>query len=102
MGNAELQEMLNELDYRDCLIDFQEFLALMARRITDEEDELFEVFKVYDRDAEGMINIAEARHVLSNIGWGLSDLEINEILNEVGNCDGQIDYGELVRLMSAK
>merc|ERR1719240_2261958 len=50
---AELQDMINEVDADgNGTIDFPEFLSLMARNMknTDSEEELIEVFKVFDRD----------------------------------------------------
>ena len=41
---------------------------------TDTEEELIEAFKVFDRDGNGFISAAELRHVMTNLGAGLSVL----------------------------
>ena len=55
---AELQDMLNEVDTDgNGSIDFNEFLSLMARKMKDanENEEMVEAFKVFDRDGNGLI-----------------------------------------------
>ena len=50
--------MLNEVDTDgNGSIDFNEFLSLMARKMKDanENEEMVEAFKVFDRDGNGLI-----------------------------------------------
>ena len=68
---AELQEMINEVDADgNGTIDFPEFLTMMARKMkdTDSEEEIKEAFKVFDKDGNGYISAAELRHVMTNLG----------------------------------
>ena len=51
--------MLNEVDEDgNGTVDFDEFLALMARKKNDTslDEELKEAFKVFDRDNDGLIS----------------------------------------------
>ena len=74
-------------------IDFPEFLSLMARKGTEEE--LIEVFKIFDRDGDGFISAAELRHEMNNVGKKLADEEADEIIHEADvDGDGQIDSYE--------
>ena len=60
--------MINEVDPDwNGTINFPEFLSLMTTKMkdTDTEEELVEVFKVFDRDGNGFISAAEI-HVTSN------------------------------------
>ena len=103
---AELQEMINEVDAADGngTIDFPEFLSLMARKMkeTDTEEELVEVFRVFDRNGNGLISAAELRHAITIFGEKLID-EVDEIIREAEiNGDGHINYEEFVRIMKAK
>ena len=41
-----------ELQYRNGTIDFPEFLYMVARKMKDTDEELVEVFKVFDRDGK--------------------------------------------------
>ena len=45
------------------LIDFDEFLQMMAKRAKEhnEEDELIEAFRVFDKNGHGYIKVAELR-----------------------------------------
>ena len=93
---AELQEMVNEVDFDgNGTIEFTEFLLMMARKMNsnDGEDELKEAFKVFDKDGDGFININELKIVLKSIGEKLSDEEVNGLMKEAdltGN--GKISY----------
>ena len=103
---AELQDMINEVDADgNGTIDFPEFLSLMARKIkdTDTDEELFEAFKVFDRDDNGLNSAAELRDVMSNRGEKLKDEEVVAMIREADvDGDGHINYEEFVRMMMAK
>ena len=68
---ADLQDMINEVDTNgDGVVDFPEFLTMLARRMRDpdSEEEIKEAFKVFDRDGNGYISPVEMRHVMTNLG----------------------------------
>ena len=68
---AELQEMINEVDADgNGVIDFPEFLTMMARKMrdTDSEEEIKEAFKVFDIDGNGYISAAELRYAMAKCG----------------------------------
>lgn len=100
---AELQDMINEVDVDgNGTIDFPEFLTMMARKMkdTDSEDEIREAFKVFDKDANGLISATELRHVMTNLGEKLTDEEVDEMIREADvDGDGQINYEEFVKMM---
>jgi Ca2+-binding EF-hand superfamily protein len=55
---AELQDMINEVDVDgNGTIDFDEFLAMMAKKFqdTDSEEEIRQAFTVFDKDGNGTI-----------------------------------------------
>eukprot|EP00249_Psilotum_nudum_P007028 c20257_g2_i1 orf=212-661(+) len=103
---AELRDMINAVIAGGKeKIDFPCFLHLMARKMkdTDSEEELKEAFKVFDKDQNGFISVAELRHVMTNLGEKLTDEEVDEIIREANvDRDGQINYDEFVRMMLAK
>ena len=67
------------------------------RKEGNEEEELREAFKVFDKDGNGVISADELRHVMTNLGEKLTDEEITEMIKEADtNNDGHVDYnGEL-------
>ncbi|GFQ06757.1 calmodulin [Phtheirospermum japonicum] len=71
----------------------------MARKMTDtdSEEELNEAFRVFDKDQNGFISVAELCHVMTNLGEKLTDEEVNEMIREADvDGDGQINYEEFV------
>ena len=114
---AELQDMINEVDADgNGMIDFPEFLTMMARKMreSDTETEIMEAFKVFDKDGNGYISPAELRHVMTSlgalllihlrplvlvlrsplrIGEKLTEEEVDEMIREADiDGDGQINY----------
>ena len=76
-------------------VDFDEFLVMMSkqRKDGDDEEELREAFKVFDKDGNGFISADELRHVMTNLGEKLTDEEINEMIKEADiDGDGHVDY----------
>ncbi|RUS78137.1 hypothetical protein EGW08_014110 [Elysia chlorotica] len=103
---AELQDMINEVDVDgNGTIDFAEFLTMMSRKRTDgdEDEEIREAFRVFDKDGNGFISKFELRQVMSNLGEKLTDAEIDEMIREADmDGDGQVNYDEFVKMMQQK
>ncbi|KAG5457845.1 MAG: calmodulin, partial [Olpidium bornovanus] len=62
---AELQDMINEIDADGSgTIEFGEFFYMMGRKMKDpdQEEDIKEAFKVFDKDGNGYISSAELRH----------------------------------------
>merc|ERR1712025_885172 len=106
MGEAELADMINEVDTDgNGTIDFPEFLTMGARKMkdTDSEEEILEAFKVFDKDGNCFISAAELRHVMTNLGEKLTDEEVDEMIREADiDGDGQVNYEEFVTMMTSK
>ena len=100
---AELQDLLNEVDNDgNGVIDFPEFLEMMAKKVsnTSSEKELVEAFKVFDKDGNGFITSKELKHVMTNLGEKLTIEEAEEMIGEADlDGDGQINYEEFVKMM---
>ena len=76
----------------------------MARKMKDmsfEEKHLFEAFKVWDIDGNGLISAADLRQVGIDLGENWTDEQVAEKIREAGS-DGHINYEEFVRWMRAK
>ncbi|XP_053402127.1 neo-calmodulin-like [Mercenaria mercenaria] len=99
----ELKKMMAEIDVdKNGTIDFQEFLTMMAsQKIDSEEDaDLKEAFRVFDKHKHGAIGEDDLRSVMSDLGEKLTDEEIAEMIKEADvNGDGQISFDEFVQMM---
>ncbi|CAI8507972.1 unnamed protein product [Hanseniaspora opuntiae] len=99
-GTISKQELSTVM--RSLGIEFSEFLTLMSRQLkqNDSEMELLEAFKVFDKNGDGYISSAELKHVLTSIGEKLSDAEVDEILKEVADGQGQINIEQFAEILS--
>nr|KAJ3420125.1 hypothetical protein HK105_006063 [Polyrhizophydium stewartii] len=100
---AELQEMINELDADgNGTVEFDELMAMMTRKMKeiDFEEERREAFKMFDKDGNGFITAAELKIVMTNIGEKLTDEEIDEMIREADeDGDNQVSYDEFVKII---
>jgi calmodulin len=77
---------------------------MMAKKMkdSDNEEELREAFRVFDKDGNGYISAAELRHVMTNLGEKLTDDEVDEMIREADlDGDGMVNYEEFVTMMTA-
>ena len=51
------------------------------------------VFRIFDKDDDGLISVEELRHIMLSFGEKMSEKELDEMIAEA-NCDkdGHIDY----------
>lgn len=85
-------------------IDFEEFAVLMLEHLkqpAEEQQELLESFRVFDKDDSGYIEVDELKQVMKAIGERLSDEQVKKIF-AMGDLDGdgRLDYQEFVQLMT--
>merc|ERR1712020_755243 len=86
----------------DTKITFPEFLTMMAQTIKykDNEEEVREAFRVFDKEKTGFISAAELRHIMTNLGEKLSEEEADEMIKEADpDENGQINYEEFVTML---
>lgn len=77
--DSELQKMISEVDADgNGLIDFAEFVTLMARKMnnTDRDAEIREAFSVFDKDGSGKISSDELRQIMKSLGEDLTEEEV--------------------------
>ena len=69
----------------------------------DNEDELREAFRAFDRDGQGLISAVELKHVMTSLGEKLKDEEVDELFSEAGiESDGEINYEEFITMMMSQ
>jgi calmodulin len=110
---AELADLINEVNngYVNAdgysTIDFDSFVNIMARKMkdTDSEDEILEAFKAFDKDGNGFVSADELRHIMHNLGLGLTDEKVEDMIEEADingeRGDGQINYEDILISLNA-
>jgi len=104
---ASIAEMIEKGDAENMgWIDLADFLNLMAEKVgehIDTEDDIRAAFRVFDKEANGFIPAAELRHVMTSLGEGLTEEEVDEMIrNADADGDGQVKYDEFVTRMMAR
>ncbi|XP_063714536.1 neo-calmodulin-like [Symsagittifera roscoffensis] len=103
-SEEELEEIVAEADEDgNGEIDFAEFLGMMARKITEveeNEEKILEAFKVLDKDCDNFISPDELRQVMAMLGEKMTDEEAAEMI-KVGDKDGDglLSYEEFLLLI---
>ncbi|XP_046385332.1 neo-calmodulin-like [Ischnura elegans] len=104
----ELQQMLTEVDIDgDGSFSFDEFVEIVSNMGTaadktadEEEKELRDAFRVFDKHNRGYISASDLRAVLQCLGEDLSEEEIEDMIKEVDvDGDGRIDFYEFVNAL---
>ena len=76
-------------------IEFQEFLELMAKKVSSGESECYlrEAFTIFDKDGNGYISCAELHHLMTNLGENLTPEEAEAMIKEADtDGDGMINF----------
>ena len=47
--------------------------------------EIREAFNVFDKDGNGYITASELRHFLSSLGYNMTEAELMDMMNKIGN-----------------
>ena len=102
---AEVQDIINEVDADgNGTLDFEEFVSLMCKRMTDTdvELELKNAFNIIDLDVNGRINAAELKRLFDASGAKVTDEEVEEMIREADlDGDGLIDLDEFKRVVAS-
>lgn len=103
----ELQMMMKSVDTdQNGVIDFDEFVVMMRNHLLDEasmptpEQELKEVFAVFDKDGDGYISVDELKQALNNLGERLTNEELKAMMEAADeDGDGRINFAEFNSMM---
>ncbi|KAK8390691.1 hypothetical protein O3P69_010418 [Scylla paramamosain] len=91
----------------DGTFSFNEFVEIVCnmggggeRPAEDEEKEMRDAFKIFDKHERGYICASDLRAVLQCLGEDLSEEEIEDMIREVDiDGDGRIDFEEFVKAL---
>lgn len=102
-SNIELKDIINQIDVDvRGIFDLSELYNLTTEYAEEinKEDELKEVFKVFDREQNGFISATELKHVLISLGEKLTDEEAEQMIKEADfDGDGKVNYDDFVQTM---
>lgn len=105
VSQSDAEKLISKIDRNDDgMLDFEEFLTLMASFDDDSEENLKEqlqlAFKTFDKNDDGKISLEELKYALQNIGEKFTEEEVKEMLESAdSNGDGYIDFPEFLTLM---
>ncbi|XP_055592817.1 myosin-2 essential light chain isoform X2 [Uranotaenia lowii] len=84
-------------------VSFEVFLpiyqAISKQRTMDTADDFIEGLRHFDKDASGFISSAELRHLLTTLGEKLADDEVEQLLQNQEDSQGNVNYEEFVRMV---
>merc|ERR1712176_1715542 len=81
-------------------IEFKEFAELMKEKyaMEDQQSDLREAFKMFDRDGDGFITLKELKKVSMMLGNIMGQEEIEEFMREADvDGNGMLDYDEFCK-----
>ena len=103
---AELQDYLNDVNINENgTIDVEAFLDIIAKcqEENDTEDELYEVFKIFDKNNTKLITPNNVLSVFSKIDESIKEEEILQMFKECDiDHDGYLNYEEFKRMIKNK
>ena len=74
--DAEIEQMIKEVDLDgNGEVDFDEFCGLMKKKLRESEpvEELVEVFKIFDKNQDGLVDMYDLAQVFKDLGEKISD-----------------------------
>jgi calmodulin len=103
----ELHIMMKSVDTdQNGVVDFDEFVHMMRSHLHEAgaeptpEDELKEVFNVFDRDKDGFISFEELKLAMINLGERMTNEELKAMMTAAdSDGDGQISFPEFQSMM---
>lgn len=102
---TEVQALIRSVDLdKSGTIDFDEFVKIFSSKLTvDPEQELHEVFDIFDNNLDGFISDDELFSVLQKLGEQTSLAECKKMIAEADlNGDGRVDYREFKAILNSR
>ena len=105
-SETELKDMMEEIDSdHSGEIDFEEFVSYcvrrrMSRTISQENREIKDAFRFFDKNGDGFITAREIKQVMCEIGQDISEEQAEQMLAEVDkDGNGRITYQRFKSMM---
>lgn len=108
-SGEQLDSLLDSVDANgNGLIEFVELLSVIAPDIADNveicnnQENLLELFRAFDKDGNGYITAAELAHSMAKLGHALSFRELTEMITEADtDGDGRISFAEFAAAVTS-
>ena len=105
-SDAELRDYVNDVDINENgELDVEAYLDIIAncQKENDTEEELQEVFKIFDKNNTKLITIKNVMDIFSKIDENIKEEEILQMFKECDlDHDGYLNYEEFTRMIKNK
>lgn len=102
--NTAVFQMIVDLDSDgNGTIDFQEWLNLMTKRVTDRDsrENINKIFALFDDEKTGFISIKNLRRVVRELGESIGEGELQELVDRADlDFDGLISEEEFYTIIT--
>ncbi len=101
---AELNDLLSEMETGKAITkeDFREMMSVYTG-VADNEENIIDVFKAFDKNLSGLIGADEVCHVFGKIGLNLNHEQGLKLINEADkDGDKMIDFEEFIKIIISK
>ena len=80
-------------------ISYEDFKKIYIEKLKTNktEKDLIKAFEFFDKNKTGIVNLNDLKHGLIVLGDCLNEDEINFLINEIADDDGNINYYELAK-----
>ena len=107
LNEANMKEMMNSLSSNENgnNISIKDFVAFVNSRMknVESEEEILELFKIFDKKGSGKVSIGDIRSVLEDIDEPVSQQELEDLMITWDkNKDGYLDFAEFKEMMESK
>lgn len=68
----------------------------------DQKQEIREAFDLFDSDGSGTIEVKELKVAMRALGFEPTKQQVKEMLQDIDNGTGKIDFNEFLEMMTAK
>lgn len=107
-STEQLDALIHKADTNNNgLIEFSEFVGLVAPELLPAkspytEDQLRQLFRLFDRDGNGYITAAELAHSMAKLGHALTAEELTGMIREADtDGDGRINFQEFSQAITS-
>ena len=103
----QIKEIMKEADSDGSgTMDFEEFYELMTTFVqtknVDTLDDFLDVFKLFDRNSNGLIKLSDIKKVIQTYDMNVTDEEIDDLFSMCDIQDGIINYKKYINFMLDK